>query len=357
MPAAPQVSSTLETLSRAEMARAVRRRSTFYDYTFYYAVKSTGIFCLPSCSSRNPLNENLAFFSTAEAASREGYRPCKRCSPTSKRDSYPSWIDRLLAGIMGDGQRRWTDEELRASGFEPVNVRRWFDANCGMTFQTFQRRYRLAVATQILCKGGTMSEAIATTAYRSESAFRDAVAKIYGVTPTAMKSAQPIVATEVDSPVGRLMIAANNTHVCGLSFLDRRPLAVGMVELSGVVRSPVSQGNNAVVEATAAQLDGFFAGKRQAFDVPLQLSGTAFQRRVWETLLTIPYGETVSYGDLAEMIDKPNAYRAVGNANGANRIAIIIPCHRVIAAGGKLGGYGGSLWRKQALLDLEQKHT
>jgi len=202
-----------------------------------------------------------------------------------------------------------------------------------------------------------MNEAIATTAYRSESAFRDAVVKTYGVTPTAMKSAQALVATEVDSPVGRLMIAANDTHLCGLSFLDRRPLAVGMVELGGVVKSPVSKGNNDVVEIAAAQLDEFFAGKRQTFDVPLQLSGTAFQRHVWETLLTIPYGDTISYGELAEMIDKPNAYRAVGNANGANRIAIIIPCHRVIAAGGKLGGYGGALWRKQALLDLEQNHA
>jgi len=189
----------------------------------------------------------------------------------------------------------------------------------------------------------------------AEATFRDS-------TSPAQRSAmmpprENIIAAEVDSPLGRLMIVAGETHLSGLTFLNRRLLSTAAKEWADDLGQSVMIGENGITQTCEIQLNEFFAGLRTSFEMPLQISGTTFQRRVWETLLTVPYGETVSYGDLAEMIDKPNAYRAVGNANGANRIAIIIPCHRVIAAGGKLGGYGGALWRKKALLELEQQRA
>jgi AraC family transcriptional regulator of adaptative response/methylated-DNA-[protein]-cysteine methyltransferase len=206
---------------------------------------------------------------------------------------------------------------------------------------------------------------------QADGGFRAVFDKVFAI--ASVKSDRPacVYMDCLESPVGPLIAAANDEAVCLLEFTDRLRLEtqlralqrnyagaihrdVGNADLVGNTDRPIQSGTNHWLEALRVQLQEYFAGQRQRFDLPLSYRGTVFQEKVWSTLLTIGYGETWSYRQLAERIGDPAATRAVGTANGMNRIAIVIPCHRVINANGELGGYGGGLWRKRILLDLEK---
>ena len=192
------------------------------------------------------------------------------------------------------------------------------------------------------------------TGYESTSGFHDAFRKTFGRTPGKSKMADCVVTRMIESPVGPLLAGATSEAVCLLEFTDRRMLEKQMETVRKRYACPVVPGKNEFLAQLAEELDEYFAGRLKRFRVPLDFRGTPFQMKVWDGLLKIPYGKTWSYAELASHVGHEGAQRAVGTANGANRIAIVIPCHRVVNTGGKLGGYGGGLWRKQFLLDLER---
>lgn len=335
------------------MYRAVVDRDTSYDGVFVIAVRTTGIFCRPSCPARKPHEKNVEFFATAGDALATGYRPCKRCRPLEPGGKTPPWLSGLMKELDQDPTRRWTDADLRGVALEPRRVRRWFQDQYGMTFHAYQRAKRLGLAFETIRDGGDLTGTAFDHGFESLSGFREAFAKIVGETPARSRSSQHVVVDRVLTPLGPMVAGATDDGVCLLEFSDRRRLEKQIDSLRQTLHCAITPGSNAHLAALDAQLRGYFAGALKAFTVPLVTPGNDFHRAVWSALCRIPYGETRSYSDVAAEIGRPNAVRAVGRANGDNRIAIVIPCHRVVRSDGTLGGYGGGLRRKQFLLSLE----
>jgi len=206
----------------------------------------------------------------------------------------------------------------------------------------------------MLKRGSRLFEAGRAGGYRSDSGFRDSFSVAFGRTPRRAREVDPVVTTLIESPIGLLLAGATDRGVAVLHFDEGRSRTDELAELSKRLGAPLLPGHHALLDAARRQLGEYFAGKRRLFDLPLDERGTPFQKRVWRALQAIPYGRTCSYADIARAVQSPGAVRAVGQANHRNRIAIIIPCHRVVNANGQLGGYGGGLWRKQYLLDLER---
>jgi AraC family transcriptional regulator of adaptative response/methylated-DNA-[protein]-cysteine methyltransferase len=259
-------------------------------------------------------------------------------------------VDRVEA----DPRKRITDADLRAHGVDPVAARRWFLKAYGMTFQAYCRSRRLGAAFRSIRDGADLDDAILDHGWESHSAFRDAFSKAVGLPPGAAKGADFVRLAWVDTPLGPMIAGATETAVCLLEFTDRRMMEKQLQTVASRLKRALLPADSPLLDRLRAQLAEYFAGTRREFDLPLDYPGTDFQRRVWEALLRIPYGRTMSYAELAVSIGlAPGAGRAVGNANGLNRIAILIPCHRIITSDGSLGGYGGGLWRKLRLLERE----
>jgi AraC family transcriptional regulator of adaptative response/methylated-DNA-[protein]-cysteine methyltransferase len=335
-----------------EMQRAYRERDTSYDGIFFVAVRSTGIFCRPSCPAKSALPGNLRYFLTAQDAAEAGYRPCKRCRPTAGA-APPVWVERVMDRVAGR-EARITDSELLALGVDPSRIRRYFQKHYGMTFRAYCRALRMGQALDGLRRGKQLDDVALGNGYESHSGFRDAFSRTFGRPPGAGRGTDCIMVSRIESPIGPLVIAAGNDGVCLVEFDDPPRIDTQLNRLKSLFSCAIVPGSNAHLDQLRDELESYFAGRLRRFSVPLVYPGTPFQVRVWSGLLTIPYGETRSYEDLARAAGSPNGQRAVGLANGSNRIAIVIPCHRVVNKSGKLGGYGGGLWRKQRLLDLEQ---
>jgi AraC family transcriptional regulator of adaptative response/methylated-DNA-[protein]-cysteine methyltransferase len=336
-----------------EMERAYLQRDISYDGLFVLGVRTTGIFCRPTCPARKPRPSNVEYFASANAALLAGYRPCKRCRPLQS-DNQPQWVSELLAEVEEDPVSHITDGDLRRRGIDPATARRYFLRQYGMTFQAFTRARRLAAAFTRIRQGAALDEAVFGSGYDSHSGFREAFTKLFGDTPGSSRNGDCVVLAWVRSPLGPLVAGATAHGVCLLEFSDRRMLETQLATVRKVFGVPVVPGANEHLEVLQTELARYFAGSLRTFSVPLIFPGTAFQERVWNELLTIPYGETRSYHDVAVAVGAPKAVRAVGRANGLNRIAIVIPCHRVVNKDGQLGGYGGGLRRKQYLLELER---
>ena len=336
----------------AELTRAYLERDASYNGVFFLGVRTTGIFCRPTCPARKPLPKNVEFFPTAQAAMAAGYRPCKRCRPLES-DDQPAWAADLLAEVERDPSARITDADLKGRGIDPATVRRHFLRHYGMTFQAFARARRLSGALTQIRESGTLDAAVVESGYESHSGFRDAFARLFGDTPGNYRNGDCVHLSWMRSPLGPLVAGATSAGVCLLEFTDRRMLEAQLATVRKLFAAPVAPGSNEHLKTLEAELADYFAGKLRNFSAPLVYPGTAFQRKVWGELLKIPYGETRSYEDLAIAVGDRKAVRAVGRANGLNRIAIVIPCHRVVNKSGALGGYGGGLRRKQFLLDLE----
>ena len=337
-----------------EMQRAYQQKDSSYDGVFFLAVRTTGIFCRPSCPARRPLPENVRYFESVRAALFAGFRPCKRCRPLDTGGRPPAWVGRLLVKVEADPTRRITDAEIRALGIDPARARRHFQKHHGMTFQAYSRSRRMGAALAQIRQGQDLDEVVLGHGYESHSGFRDAFLNRFGKPPGKMRSEDFIRIAWIETPLGPMVAGASAKRVCFLEFTDRRMLEAQFDALSRRFSLPIGPGENEVIERLRGELERYFSGKLKRFSVPLEYPGTEFQALVWKALLGIPYGETRSYEDVARSIDNPAAVRAVGHANGLNRIAIIIPCHRVVNKSGELGGYGGGLWRKRRLLDLEQ---
>ncbi len=346
-PATPRLPSI------AEMEAARQQRDASYDGVFYLGVRTTGIFCRPSCPARKPLSKNVEFFHSVKDAMFAGFRPCKRCRPLEVPGAHPAWVTGLIARLEKEPQRRIRDQDLRAVGIEPERARRYFQQRYGMTFHAFARGYRLRRAFEQLRRGADLDEVAMSHGFESHSGFREAFGRVVGDAPGRSRSADCVTLSWLESPVGPLVAGATDRGICLLEYSDRRMLEA---QLEGVRQrlGPVLPGTHPLFDQLRSELAEYFARKRRAFTLPLVYPGTPFQVKVWDALRLIPYGETYSYEKLAWSVGAPGAQRAVGHANGLNRLAILIPCHRVVNKDGKLGGYGGGLWRKQLLLDLER---
>jgi len=340
-----------------EMKRAFTERDASYDGLFFVAVKSTGIFCRPSCPARKPLPENTRFVATAKEALFAGFRPCKRCRPMHTDGRPPEWVEGLLARVEEDPSRRLKDGDLRALGLDPARVRRHSQKTYGMTFQAYCRGRRLGDALGEIREGTELDDVILGHGYESHSGFRDAFVRTFGMPPGRSRESGCIEVDWIESPLGPLVAGATAEGVCLLEFTDRRMLEAQFKTLRRLFHCAVVPGRNALHELLSKELSAYFAGTLTHFTVPLVFPGTPFQKRVWDELLRIPHGETRTYEQMAQAAGSPGACRAAGTANGMNRIAILIPCHRVVNKDGQLGGYGGGLWRKQRLLDLERGAT
>ncbi|MBI3410289.1 MAG: bifunctional transcriptional activator/DNA repair protein Ada [Planctomycetes bacterium] len=348
------MSTTISKPTTREMQKAYLKRDESYDGVFYLAVRTTGIFCRPSCPARKPLPKNVTYFASTREALFAGFRPCKRCRPMEANGRPPEWVNKLLARIDEDSSRRLTDGDIRKLGIDSARARRYFLKHHGMTFQAYCRARRMGTALDQIRRGADLDEVALGNGYDSHSGFREAFMHTFGKSPGQSRNADCVVITWVESPVGPLLAGANREGICLLEFTDRRMLETQFDVLRKRLDCAIVPGENEHLIKLRKELGDYFAGELRDFTVPLVYPGTPFQKQVWDELLKIPYGRTRSYEEMATRIGHPGAQRAVGTANGCNRIAIVIPCHRVVNKGGKLGGYGGGLWRKQMLLDLEQ---
>jgi AraC family transcriptional regulator of adaptative response/methylated-DNA-[protein]-cysteine methyltransferase len=339
--------------SRAEMERAFLAGDATFDGVFVTGVRTTGIFCRPSCRARKPKIENLEFFGTVRDALFAGYRPCLRCRPLEV-DATPDWLAPLLHAVDQEPNRRFKDADLRGFAVDPARVRRYFLDRYGMTFHAYCRGRRLAGAIKQLRDGDALDEVALGTGWDSHSGFRDAFTKTFGLPPGRAEDMSCILTTAIDTPLGPMIAGATDEGLCLLEFTDRRMLAAQVQRLSRLLAQPMLPGDHRYLAQVRQELASYFAGTLTTFATPLVYRGTPFEERVWRELTRIPYGDTISYAQLANRVSSPGAQRAVGRANGMNRIAIAIPCHRVVNADGKLGGYGGGLWRKNWLLGLER---
>jgi AraC family transcriptional regulator of adaptative response/methylated-DNA-[protein]-cysteine methyltransferase len=343
--------------SQERMYRALVERDGAFEGVFVVGVRTTGIFCRPSCPARKPHPENVEFHAGAREALAAGFRPCKRCKPMEPKGQVPDWLDGLLAAVDAEPARRWQDGDLRSRGLEPARVRRWFNEHHGMTFHAYQRSRRLGTALGQIRNGIDLTEAAYEAGYESPSAFRDAFAKIFGDPPGRTRDKRLLQVTRLLTPLGPMLCAADDEGIALLEFADRRALEMQLRVMRRRLDCVLAPGTHEHVETLDRQLDEYFVGTRTEFDVPLVLSGSEFQLAVWKRLLKIPFGHTRSYADIAREVKRPEARRAVGTANGMNRLAIVIPCHRVVRSDGELSGYGGGVWRKRALLEHELKQS
>jgi AraC family transcriptional regulator, regulatory protein of adaptative response / methylated-DNA-[protein]-cysteine methyltransferase len=339
------------------MYRALSRRDAAYEGVFYTCVKTTGIFCRPTCKARRPRPENVVFVPTASEALHGGFRPCRLCRPMDSTRPVPTLVERLRVAAEEAPGGRVTDKDLAAMGVDPSTARRQFRAYYGMTFHAYQRARRMGQALRDVQSGRAVVDVQAERGYGSTSGFREAFTRIFGIPPHGARAGACLLARRIETPLGRMLALADDEGLRLLEFVDRRGLERELEAIRRRLKCAIVPGNHPVLDETARQLEAYFAGKSLSFDLPLAPVGSDFQRRVWAELRRIPPGRTRSYAEMAAKLGIPKAPRAIGRANGSNMIAVVIPCHRVINADGSLCGYAGGIWRKQRLLDHERKHV
>jgi AraC family transcriptional regulator, regulatory protein of adaptative response / methylated-DNA-[protein]-cysteine methyltransferase len=344
------------TISEDVKRKAFYERDQTFAGLFYVAVQTTGVFCRIGCPARAPKPENIRFYETVKEALDAGFRPCKLCKPLESVGKAPQEFRRVLEEIHAQPGLRLTNAELRQRGIQPDALRRWFKKNHGITFQAYQRYVKIGNAVQRL-KSGESVTSVALESYDSLSGFQESFKNTVGLSPSASVDKAVILITRIATPLGLMMVGAVNDELCLLEFCDRRMLATELDQLQKLHHSATIIGHCALFDEVQKQLDDYFAGRLQQFTLPLSLAGTDFQQKVWRGLLEIPYGTTRSYGQQARKLGRPEAVRAVAHANGMNRLAIVVPCHRVIGEDGHLTGYGGGLERKQWLLNHEARCT
>ncbi len=342
--------STAQTIDAEEAWSAVHRRDRSFDGRFVTGVLSTGIYCRPSCAARHPARANVRFFADGVAARAAGLRACLRCRPDElPRDS------EALAGAMAairaaDGPIPLA--ELAAGvGYSPSHLQRLFTRATGLSPAAYARALRAERACEALTAEGAVTPALYEAGFASPSRFYESVGDRLGMAPSAWARGGAGVRIEwavVSTSLGPMLVAATATGVCRLSFAE------GPEDLARrFPRAELAEGGEAFA-ALLARVVAAVEQPGQAHEIPLDVRGTAFQERVWAQLRQIPRGETRSYAQIAAAAGNPRAVRAAGSANGANGVAVLIPCHRVVRSGGALGGYAYGTEIKRELLRREQ---
>lgn len=341
-------------LSDDIMYQASFNKNPDFEGVFWMGVKTTGIFCRPTCTARKPKSENVEFFQNTKDAILKGYRPCKVCKPLENPNETPEYIQKILEELRENPALKFKDFDLVQRGVEPATVKRWFQKNHGMTFQAFQRMFRLNTAFKKIQQGENIMETAYDSGFESLSGFNESFKTIFGVSPKNSKTQKIIDLKRIETPIGTMYAAATAEGICMLEFTDRKMLETEFKDLAKSLNAIIIQGENPHFIPLEKELAEYFLGKRTEFTVPLSPVGTDFQKSVWKILMKIPYGETWNYKKQSEVLGDAKKVRAVANANGMNKISILIPCHRVIGSNGTLTGYGGGIWRKQKLLELEK---
>nr|WP_308640181.1 trifunctional transcriptional activator/DNA repair protein Ada/methylated-DNA--[protein]-cysteine S-methyltransferase [Paenibacillus silvisoli] len=338
-----------------EYYQALLEKKTEYEGLFYVGVKSTGVFCRPTCPARKPKFVNCEFYENAQQALLASYRPCQRCRPLSHPNHVPDLVRVLVEAVEANPEKRWTGQDFKQLSVDESTARRQFKKRFGMTFVEYARARRMGLALKQIRGGKSVIDAQLSTGYESGSGFRDAFSRIMGAAPALLGTDKKILkAAWIDTRLGP-MIAISDEHALHLlEFVDRRGLEREVERLRKRTKSAIIPGVTEPIRSIERELADYFEGSLTAFKTPIAMLGSPFQINVWQQLMAIPPGETRSYLDLAKSLGKPSAFRAVAQANGANQLAIIIPCHRVINANGELGGYGGGLSRKDWLLTHEK---
>jgi AraC family transcriptional regulator of adaptative response/methylated-DNA-[protein]-cysteine methyltransferase len=312
-------------------------------------VKTTGIYCKPSCPARRPKRENVEFFLDGEAALAAGYRPCLRCKPDEVGRDREA-VAKAVRLIEQSEETQSLDQLALAVGYAPHHFQRLFTRDMGVSPAAYARAVRARRAADHLSEDKSVTDAIYDSGYSAPSRFYADAKERMGMTPSAWRDGgrgHVIRYVVSESPLGPLLIAATEKGICRLTFdedesaLRRRFPNADIQPDDGTIAPWV----DAALKAIRAP--------SQASDVPIDVRGTAFQEAVWQELRKIPLGETRSYADIAKAVGQPGAVRAVGTANGSNPVSILVPCHRVIRSDGSLGGYGGGLENKKKLLAAE----
>ncbi len=342
-------------IMKMEYYQALIDKRSEYEGVFYVGVKTTGVFCRPTCPARKPKFENCEFYETAKQALLASFRPCQRCRPLSHPNQVSELVQLLVNAVEENPEQRWTDEDFRKLSVDASTARRQFKKRFGMTFVEYARARRMGIALKHIREGSAVIDAQLSTGYESSSGFRDAFSRIMGAAPTLLGNHNILKASWLDTRLGPMIAIADEKELYLLEFVDRRGLEREVERLRLRTKSAIIPGYTEPIRSIEKELNAYFEGELMEFQTPLYMVGSPFQKEVWEQLKKIPPGHTASYADMAAAIGKPSAYRAVAQANGANQIAIVIPCHRAINSNGDLGGYGGGLTRKRWLLNHEKK--
>ena len=341
---------------------SVIARDNTRDGEFVFAVSSTGVYCRPSCAARRPRRENVQFFLTPEQAEQAGYRACRRCRPRSVSGNAPSDHVKAICRFI----EQHLDEPLTLARLgkefrqSPFHLQRRFKAALGITPREYADSCRLRLLKRNLQAGDSVTRAMYDAGYGSSSRLYEKTASQLGMTPDKYRRgaiAAAIRYTCADSPLGRMLIAATERGVCSIQFArtDGELLEGLRREFPFATRKPDDSGLRDWASALLKHMQGKELGLISSLSLPLDIRATAFQRRVWTYLQTIPFGATRSYSEVAKGIGRPTAVRAVARACATNPVAVAIPCHRVVREDGSMSGYRWGIERKKALLEMEQK--
>ena len=338
------------TIAPERMQEAFIARDRAWDGRFVVAVTSTGIYCKPSCPARRPRPENIRFFASNGEAEAHGFRACRRCEPDAvTRDR--AAVERAIALLRQAGKAVGLAELAGAVGYSPSHLQRIFTRDTGLSPAAYARALREERARESLSVAGSVTGAIYDAGFENPSRFYETMGRKLGMTPSAWTRGGAGVLIRwavVETSLGAMLVAATDKGVCRLAFAEGREHLAARFPNAELVEG--SADFTALLQRVVAEVEQPGTGG----DIPLDVAGTAFQQAVWRELRRIPPGETRSYGEIAAAAGNPRAVRAAGSANGANNVAVLIPCHRVIRSDGSLGGYAYGEAIKRELLRRER---
>ena len=357
MPISSLADQPSNTVPDDEAWRAVEEHDTRYDGRFVYAVRTTRIYCRPSCSSKRPARKNVSFFAAPGAAERAGYRPCKRCDPRGEHQE-PGAVARARAYLDANPSRSISLDDLAAAvGMSAHHLQRSFKQLVGVSPKEYQDALRTDQFRKRLRAGDSVSRATYEAGYGSSSRVYERAAKSLGMTPAVYRKGgvgMHIVYTIADSPLGRVLVGITKLGVCAVSMGDSDGELIAKLR-ADFPRAVIDRGDHRPHAWVTAVLERIRHPKTAKGEIPLDVNGTAFQRLVWKALQDIPAGDSRSYTEMAAAIGNPKAVRAVARACATNKVAVVIPCHRVVREDGSLGGYRWGMERKERLLAEESE--
>jgi AraC family transcriptional regulator, regulatory protein of adaptative response / methylated-DNA-[protein]-cysteine methyltransferase len=337
---------------------AVISRDPAADGSFFYGVRTTGVYCRPTCPSKRPLRANVEFFATGDAAEKAGFRPCKRCNPrhAAQPEKHARKVAEACRLIEQSEQAPDLNTLAKNAGLSPYHFHRIFKAVTGLTPKAYATAHRARRVRSELARSNSVTDAIYDSGYNSNARFYEKAGDVLGMTPRAYRAggtAANIRFAVGECSLGSILVAKSERGVCAILLGDDPDVLAR--ELQDQFPKANLIGGDSEFEQLVAKVVGFVESPRIGLDLPLDLRGTAFQQRVWEALRKVPAGTTASYSEIARQIGAPHAARAVAQACATNRLAVAIPCHRVVRNDGGLSGYRWGVERKRELLAREAR--